>query len=522
MATTDTFNAARLRHVNAADVNAGGDYVLYWMQLYRRFDANHALNYALACAQHYQKPLVVYEGLKLGYPWASRRLHRFILEGMLDNRRAAESLGLTYWPFVETPQNSGRGLLRSLAAKAAVVVTDDFPCFIIPDQTAALAAKTTTPVIAVDGNSIVPISQLGAPVAAAAHLRPRIHRAFAMAWDNRAGPRRKIPDIARKKLAPPFETWQTRDLDKFLAALPLDASVPPVPGITGGSEAAKTRLADFVRHRLPGYAEHRSKPTAPADGHASGLSPYLHFGHISIEQVAEAVLGEDWTTKSLEEKHRGKREGYFTRNPDVNSFLDEALTWRDVGMNWHWARRNDAASLKTALPTWALATLDKHSADKRAALYTLEQFEAGETHDPLWNAAQRELVATGTIQNYLRMLWGKKVLEWSKTPETAYQTLVHLNNKYALDGRNPNSYTGILWCFGLFDRPWAPERDVYGVIRYMSSENTAKKFKLAGYYEYVDRLPTIEEVRTGKTRNPNVQEPKSQRSSKSQGPMLLE
>ena len=151
--------------------------------------------------------------------------------------------------------------------------------------------------------------------------------------------------------------------------------------------------------------------------------------------------------------------------------------------------------MSAALPSWALNSLSKHAADKRAFLYAPEQFEAGQTHDPLWNAAQRELVATGTIQNYLRMLWGKKVLEWSETPEIAYQTLVHLNNKYALDGRDPNSYTGILWCFGLFDRPWAPERDVYGVIRYMSSDNTAKKFKLAGYYEYVNGLPTIAAVR---------------------------
>lgn len=495
---TDSYNAVRLRHANDASPNLSGDYVLYWMQIYRRFEANHALNYALACAQHYQKPLVVYEGLKLGYPWASQRLHRFILEGMLDNRRAAETLGLNYWPFVETPVNDGRGLVTKLSERAVTVVTDDFPCFIIPEQTAALAKRTSTQVIAVDSNSIVPLALLGAPVAAAAHLRPRIHKAFADAWNNRAGPRRRIADVVQKKLEPPFETWQARDLDRFLNALPLDSTVPPVPGIVGGATEAKARLADFARNRLPGYAENRSRPTSPANGHASGLSPYLHFGHISIEQVAEAALGPDWGTESLEKAHSGKREGYFTRNPDVNSFLDEAFTWRDVGMNWHWARRADTRSLAAALPTWAMNSLNKHAADKRAFTYSLDEFENGKTHDPLWNAAQRELVATGTMQNYLRMLWGKKVLEWSKTPEDAYQTLVHLNNKYALDGRNPNSYTGILWCFGLFDRPWAPERDVYGVIRYMSSDNTAKKFKLAGYYEYVNSLPTIEAVRSGK------------------------
>lgn len=495
MAHTDSYNAVRLRHVNSAANNAAGAYVLYWMQIYRRFEANHALNYALACSQHFGKPLVVYEGLRLDYPWASRRLHRFLLEGMLDNRREAERLGLNYWPFVETPLSNGRGLLRKLSQDAVMVITDDFPCFIIPDQTAALAKKIDRPVVGVDGNSIVPLAHLGAPVAAAAHLRPRIHRAFAEAWDNRARSRRRITDISRQKIEPTFETWQVRDLDRFLAALPLDASVPPVTTMPGGATAAKVRLAEFVRQRLPGYAEHRSQPVPPDEGHASGLSPYLHFGHISIEEVAEAVLGNDWTPTSLNVRNQGKREGFFTLNPDVNSFLDEALTWRDVGMNWHWSRRTDTASLAAALPSWAMNTLNLHAKDKRAHLYTRDEFEAGKTHDPLWNAAQKELVATGTIQNYLRMLWGKKVLEWSKTPEEAYQTLVHLNNKYALDGRNPNSYTGILWCFGLFDRPWAPERDVYGVVRYMSSENTAKKFKLGNYLKYVEGLPSIEKVR---------------------------
>jgi deoxyribodipyrimidine photo-lyase len=493
---TDSYNAIRLRHANEAAPQHSGAYVLYWMQASRRLAANHALNYALACAQHYQKPLVVYEGLKLGYPWASPRLHRFILDGMLDNQRTAANLGLNYWPFVETPGNDGRGLLRKLAAEAVLVVTDDFPCFIIPDQTAALARRSPASVIAVDGNSIVPLALLGPATTAAAHLRRRIHACFADAWANRAQPRRRIPAVACTKVVAPFATWQTEDVDGFVASLPLDRSVPVVPGVVGGATAAAAHLAEFVRQRLPGYADKRSQPTAPAVGHASGLSPYLHFGHIAIEQVAAAALGPDWTTASLDAAHRGKRDGFFTRNPDINNFLDEALTWRDVGMNWHWSRRQDTATLAAALPGWALNSLNAHAADARAFVYTLEEFEAGRTHDPLWNAAQRELVATGVIQNYLRMLWGKKVLEWSATPEDAYRILVHLNNKYALDGRNPNSYTGILWCFGLFDRPW-PERDIYGVIRFMSSDNTAKKFKLAGYYEYVNGLPSIAQVRSG-------------------------
>ena len=184
---------------------------------------------------------------------------------------------------------------------------------------------------------------------------------------------------------------------------------------------------------------------------------------------------------------RGKRSGFFGAGEDVESFLDEAVTWRDIGFQWHWTRRRDSGSLATSLPPWALATLRAHAADPRAFVYSTDEWEAGATHDPLWNAAQKELRATGTIHNYLRMLWGKKVIEWSRTPEEAYATLVHLNNKYALDGRDPNSYTGILWCFGLFDRPW-PERKVLGSVRSMSSQNTAKKFRLGPYLDYVAAL----------------------------------
>jgi deoxyribodipyrimidine photo-lyase len=213
--------------------------------------------------------------------------------------------------------------------------------------------------------------------------------------------------------------------------------------------------------------------------------------------VAAAVLATtgDWTPDELRLDQRGRREGFFCDDADVHAFLDEALTWRDLGYHWHRARHADAAGLETALPAWALATLGAHASDRRSHLYTRDELEGGATHDPLWNAAQRELVATGTIHNYLRMLWGKKVLEWSASPAEAYRTLEHLNNKYALDGRDPNSWTGILWCFGLFDRPWPPERPVFGSVRYMSSENTARKFDLEPYYAYVERLPEIAAVR---------------------------
>jgi deoxyribodipyrimidine photo-lyase len=484
------YKEARRRRLNGEKARTGGDYVLYWMQIYRRLERNHALDYAVRCARELGRPLVIYEGLRLDYPWASARLHRFVLEGMQDNAAQAKRWGLNYWPFVERKKGEGRGLLARLAARSALVVTDDFPCFVVPAQSEALARRVEVPVFAVDSNGVVPLSLLGPPVSAAAHLRPRLHKAFAEAWPHRSAPRPRLPDALRRRVDAPFDTWSGEDLDSLVSTLPVDASVAPVPACRGGARAARARLRLFVKRRLRGYAEHRSEPRPPEDGHASGLSPYLHFGHLSIEEVAEAVLATtgSFTPERLQVASRGRREGFFSDDPDVNSFLDEALTWRDLGFHWHRTRREDTLSLERALPGWALATLGAHSEDPRRWTYTMEELEAGETHDPLWNAAQRELVATGTIHNYLRMLWGKKVLEWSPSPAAAYRVLEHLNNKYALDGRDPNSYAGILWCFGLFDRPWAPERPVFGSVRYMSSENTARKFKLARYFEYVDRV----------------------------------
>jgi len=504
---------ARIRDWNSQPVRASGSYVLYWMQLYRRFRTNHALDYAIECAESLGKPLVVYEGLKLDYRWSSARHSQFLIEGMRENAEFAREHGLNYWPFVEgSPDHgtkikkrfdpSGRGLLRWLSESACLVVTDDYPAFIVPEQTSALASKVDVAVHAIDGNSILPLSALGPTVSAAAHLRPRIHKAFATHWPHRAILEPVFSPTIKQRIEPPFPLWNHEcDLPALVKTLPIDQTVPALPDIRGGSIAGREVLQSFIRSKLKRYADERSQPDDPDRNAASGISPWLRNGHIGIQEVVECVLNTtgNWSPERINIKSAGKREGFYCDDDAVNSFLDEAITWRDVGYHWHYHRGADIESLARSLPPWALQTLRRHERDPRTHIYTLEEFEAGATHDPLWNAAQRELVATGRIHNYLRMLWGKKVLEWSSTPDSAYEILEHLNNKYAIDGRDPNSYTGILWCFGLFDRPWPPERNVYGTIRYMSSDNTAKKFKLASYHEYIKTLPTIAQVRAGRT-----------------------
>jgi deoxyribodipyrimidine photo-lyase len=527
------FNDARVRQANDQPIRKSGKYVLYWMQMYRRLESNHALDYAVAMAKHYDKPLVIYEGLKLHYPWASARFHMFLLTGMAENLEAAAERKLNYWPLVETPGNTGHGLVKELTDDAVMLVTDDYPQYIVPAQIHTISAKAACRVVAVDGNSVTPLSLLGKPTAAAAHLRPKWHKLFAEAWANRSNPKPDLESVS-KPVKAPFKTWTVpKNLREFVESLPIDQSVPEVQHWVGGATAGHAQLKHFVKHKLPKYADERSQPDDPKKNSASGLSAHLHYGHLSIDDVIAAVLGKDWTPDQLNLKTRN-RDDFFCRNANVNSYLDEAVTWRDVGYQWHFARISDFGfrisektknktwqeegeepsfnfetfdfsplskdgTLAGVLPEWALNTLGKHAGDRREYLYNRAQFEAGTTHDPIWNAAQRELVVTGRIHNYLRMLWAKKVLEWSECPEAAYRVLEHLNNKYAMDGRDPNSYTGILWCFGLFDRPWPPERQVFGNIRFMSSDSTKKKFKLAGYLEFIRNLPTIAEARSGKT-----------------------
>ena len=240
--------------------------------------------------------------------------------------------------------------------------------------------------------------------------------------------------------------------------------------------AAGSALRTFLGTRLPRYGEERSEPDADC---ASGLSPYLHFGHLGVHQIfAGLAKQEGWTRERIKTTQGGQR-GWFGMSATAESFRAELLTWRELGFNYTW-QRSDYEEF-TSLPDWAKATLEEHAADPREHVYTLEQFAASQTHDPVWNAAQTQLRETGVMQNYLRMLWGKKVLEWTRHPADAMAILIELNNRYALDGRDPNSYTGISWVLGRYDRPWAPKRPVYGVIRYMSSTNTVKKLRMKQY-----------------------------------------
>lgn len=448
----------------------------------RRTAHNAALEYAVDEARRLQRPLVVLEGLRCGHRWASPRFHQFVLDGMRDNAAAFEGTGVTYFPYLESTPGDGKGLLAHLAAQACLVVTDEFPSFFLPRMVAAAGRQLPVSLIAVDSNGLLPLRATDTtyPTAYAfrrmlqqrlpAHL-PETPSANPLEGDRLP----QAPPLASLTTARWPDAWSwLASTPGGLSALPLDHAVGVAP-VPGGPRAARARLDAFIARDLDRYSE-RSHPDEDV---ASGLSPYLHWGHISAHEVFARVMQHAGWLGHLPAKATGSREGWWGVGPAIEGFLDELITWRELGYNMSW-HRADAESFD-ALPGWAQATLDKHADDPRQHRYDLDAFAAAATHDPVWNAAQRQLVHEGRMHNYLRMLWGKKILEWTASPRAAADVMIELNNRYALDGRNPNSYSGIFWVLGRYDRPWAPERPIFGVIRYMSSDNTVRKLRLRQY-----------------------------------------
>lgn len=475
--------AVRIRPLNHLDARPDRDYVLYWMVASRRLQANFALQRAMECAREWRKPLIILEALRCDYPWASDRLHHFVIDGMADHAQALAGSPVAYYPYVEPERGAGRGLLAALAQRACLVVTDDFPSFFIPRMIAAAGRTIDARLEAVDANGLLPMRATDKVFLTAFSFRQYLQGCFRdhlaewpTAFSANDLPQAVIPPAVLARwpmtssaiLAAPA-TW--------LAALPIDHSVAPVD-MRGGSVAAHTRLRTFLDKTLTRYVEDHSHPDADA---TSGLSPYLHFGHIGSHEIFAALMTtEGWTSRRLGPGRKGQREGWWGASANAEAFLDQLLTWREVGYNMCALQPDDYDSFDS-LPAWARATLDRHAADERPWRYTRDQLFAAETHDPVWNAAQRQLATDGTCHNYLRMVWGKKILEWSPSADEALDTMIALMNRLSLDGRNPNSYTGYCWTLGRYDRPWAPERPIFGTIRYMSSDNTVRKLRMKQY-----------------------------------------
>ncbi len=477
----------RIRHCNRATLNADGDYVLYWMIASRRLTHNFALDRALEHCRDLRKPLLIFEPLRCGYQWASDRFHRFVIDGMADNARECAQHNVRYYSYVEPRPGAGHGLLEALAARACVVVTDDYPCFFLPRMVAAAAKKLPIPLEAVDSNGLLPLRTSDRAFVRAFDFRRHLQKvllahldAFPLTAPLHDAGLPTPPSVPEQITSrwPPTSAPLLEGAPGSLAVLPIDHAVKPA-GMRGGHVAGYEQGKNFVEQKLPHYISQHNYPERDA---TSNLSPYLHFGHVSVHEIFSLIVrAENWRPAKASLRSTGARENWWNMSASTESYLDQLITWREVGYNFC-AFREDYDRFDS-LPAWAKATLEEHASDKRPYQYAAEELEAASTHDSLWNAAQGQLLRDGYIHNYLRMLWGKKILQWSASPQAALDALIHLNNKYSLDGRDPNSYSGIFWCLGRYDRAWGPIRPIFGAIRYMTSENTARKFPLKNYLQ---------------------------------------
>jgi len=464
--------------IHAADEpgpRAGGEFVLYWLQTTMRAHGNPSLNFAVEQANRLGVPVVVYHGLRPDYPWASDRIHTFILESVADLAADFEARGIQYGFYLQTGSladgRTGRSPLVQLAERAALVVTDFFPTFIVPRQIRGLRRKVETPVVAVDSCTLVPMRYHEREWPTARGIRPRLLEALPHYLHPIPDVQPRLPGRVELPFDPVRPTAAT--IPDLVARCEIDHAVAPSPVIRGGRRAALARLAGFLKTGLARYAEDRGDPNVDA---TSRLSPYLHFGNVSINEVLLAT-----------------RE--VAPPAQYEKFQDEALTWRELAHNYVY--HNPKHRTWEGVPSWARKELDDHAADPRPVRYGDDDLEHARTHDALWNACQRSLLRDGELHNYLRMLWGKAVLQWTSTPQEALRVLEHLNHKYALDGRDPSSYGGIFWIFGKFDRPFY-RRPIYGTVRYQSLAAAAGKFDVKAYIGRYDGADDARQVRLGR------------------------
>jgi deoxyribodipyrimidine photo-lyase len=438
--------------------DAGGACVVYWMQRAQRGVDNPALDVAIAAANELRRPVAVFFGLHPNYPNANLRHYAFLVEGLEETKRKIERRGAAFvlWSYPD------HDLLRFCdEAQPCLVVGDENPMREPESWRRNAARNLSVPFWTVDADVVAPSKLFPKEEYAARTIRPKLQKLLPVFMRQPDNPKARYRWAERnqpggRKIIP----------SRLLDELPLDRSAGPAPQFKGGTAEGMRLLRRFINKRLANYETARNQPQIAG---TSELSAYLHFGHLGPLTIALAVRDADApeTAKS--------------------AFLEELIVRRELAINY--VARNPQYDRLAGSPEWGRKTLAEHAADPRPYYYTEAQLEAAETHDPLWNAAQLEMVVTGRMHGYLRMYWAKKILEWTEAPEDAFEIAVRLNDRYELDGRDPNGYAGIAWAIGgKHDRPWGPQRPVFGLIRYMSSEGCARKFDVRAYIERVNKL----------------------------------
>ncbi|MBD3346115.1 MAG: deoxyribodipyrimidine photolyase [Chitinivibrionales bacterium] len=442
---------ARITGLNSKPL-AKGDYVLYWMQQSQRAEYNHALEYAIEKANELQIPPVVFFGITNNFPDANRRHYRFMLQGLRDVQASLEKRGIRFVVQDISPEKGA----ETLTQKASLLVTDRGYLKIQKKWRNKVAGSVPCSMVQVESDVVVPLEtavqkeQYNA-AAIRSKITPQLHEFMKPLGETK-------PRNSSRKLK--FKHFDISDIDKALNRLSINDDISDITWLTGGTGNANKILDTFISHKLDRFGDLRNDPSRDYQSH---LSPYLHFGQISPLYVALKVSG--------------------TKSPGKDAFLEELIVRRELSMNFvHYNPHYDSLD---AIPEWARATMKNHKKDKRPASYSVKELEQAATHDSYWNTAQKEMIVRGKMHGYMRMYWGKKIIEWSKSPEEAYEFMLYLNNKYFLDGRDPNSYTGVAWCFGKHDRAWK-ERKVFGKVRYMNDKGLKRKFDIEAYVKKVE------------------------------------
>ena len=430
------------------------DYVLYWMQASQRPESNQALQLAINRGNELNLPVVAYFGVTDDFPEGNMRHYDFMVEGLKETRRKLNDRGIKLLIGHQSPPEGA----IELADRASLVVVDRGYLRIQKAWRKKVASGIDVPLIRVEDNVVVPVEEASDKEEYAARtIRPKINDRLEDFTDR---VREEDPNHSSKELETDFRSINP---DEILEKLDIDRSVGPVPGFTGGTLEAKELLNEFIESKLDRYEERGNDPT---EDYLSHMSPYLHFGQISPIYIVNRIKESD--------------------SPGVEEYLEQLVVRRELSMNFvHYNENYD--EFDSILPDWARDTLAEHENDEREYLYSLKEFENAETHDPYWNAAQKEMNLRGKTHGYMRMYWGKKILEWTPDPETGYDITLYLNNKYELDGRDPNGFTGVAWCYGKHDRAWK-ERPVFGKTRYMNASGLERKFDAGKYCEKIEKL----------------------------------
>jgi deoxyribodipyrimidine photo-lyase len=443
----------RIKALNKKEVKKGA-YVFYWMQASQRTEYNHALEYAISKGNELRQPVIVFFGITDHFPEANERHYAFMLGGLREVEQSLEKRGIQMVILHQSPE---MGAVQ-LAKKAALAVVDRGYLKIQKQWRNDAARQMDCPLIQVESDVIVPVEETSPKEEyAAATIRSKIHKKL-----NYFLVPVKQTDPAVDSLSLDFDSFDIHDVGKALSKLRIDRSVKEVDSFQGGTKEALRHLEVFLEGKLDRFPELRNDPTLD---YLSQMSPYLHFGQISPLFIALQVKK--------------------TKSPGIEAYLEELIVRRELSMNFVFY--NDRYDSFDGLPEWARKSLRSHRKDKRQYLYHLEDLEQAKTHDPYWNAAQREMVVKGKMHGYMRMYWGKKIIEWSKTPEEGFHAALYLNNKYELDGRDPNGFTGVAWCLGKHDRPWG-ERPIFGNVRYMNDKGLKRKFDADEYVRMMNKL----------------------------------